>query len=83
MKSVGAFAAKNRLGNWLDLVEQGEEIAITRHGKEVALLVPPRSRASRGEAEAIWRRMRQRAKEQGEGPFSWPEWKKLRDEGRR
>jgi prevent-host-death family protein len=41
MREVGAFEAKNKLGQLLDLVEQGEEITITRHGKEVARLVPP------------------------------------------
>jgi prevent-host-death family protein len=34
--------AKNRLGQLLDLVERGEEIIITRHGKAVARLVPPK-----------------------------------------
>ncbi len=41
MTQVGAFEAKNRLGQLLDLVERGEEVIITRHGKEVARLVPP------------------------------------------
>jgi prevent-host-death family protein len=41
MKTVGAFEAKNRLGNLLDLVEQGEEVTITRHGRPVARLVGP------------------------------------------
>ncbi|MDW6021801.1 type II toxin-antitoxin system prevent-host-death family antitoxin [Mesorhizobium sp. BAC0120] len=41
MRSVGAFEAKNTLGSLLDLVEQGEEIIITRHGKPVARLVGP------------------------------------------
>lgn len=40
MVEVGAFEAKNRLGSLLDLVEKGEEIVITRHGKPVARLVP-------------------------------------------
>ena len=47
MREVGAFEAKNKLGQLLDLVEQGEEITITRHGKEVARLVPVRSIRSR------------------------------------
>ena len=34
MREVGAFEAKNKLGQLLDLVEQGEEVIITRHGKE-------------------------------------------------
>lgn len=38
MKTVGAFEAKNTLGSLLDLVEKGEEITITRHGRPVARL---------------------------------------------
>ncbi|HSV00886.1 MAG TPA: type II toxin-antitoxin system prevent-host-death family antitoxin [Roseiarcus sp.] len=45
MKVVGAFEAKNKLGHLLDLVEQGEEVTITRHGKDVARMVPASSRA--------------------------------------
>jgi prevent-host-death family protein len=40
MREVGAFEAKNTLGSLLDLVQAGEEVAITRHGKRVARLVP-------------------------------------------
>lgn len=39
MRTIGAFEAKNTLGTLLDLVEKGEEITITRHGKPVARLV--------------------------------------------
>jgi len=38
MKEFGAFDAKNRLSELLDLVEAGEEIIITRRGKPVARL---------------------------------------------
>jgi prevent-host-death family protein len=41
MKQVGAFEAKNRFGQLLDLVEAGESVAVTRRGKVVAHLVPP------------------------------------------
>ena len=41
MRTVGAFEAKNKLGTLLDLVEQGEEVIITRHGKPAARLVAP------------------------------------------
>jgi prevent-host-death family protein len=41
MKEVGAFEAKNKLGQLLDRVEAGEEVVITRRGKVVARLVPP------------------------------------------
>jgi prevent-host-death family protein len=40
MVEVGALEAKNTLGALLDRVEKGEEIAITRHGKRVARIVP-------------------------------------------
>ncbi len=51
MKTVGAFEAKNTLGSLLDLVEKGEEVTITRHGKPVARLV--RSRVAPGSPEAL------------------------------
>ena len=41
MREVGAFEAKNKLGQLLDQVEHGEEIIITRRGRAVARLVPP------------------------------------------
>ena len=40
MKTIGAFEAKNKLAELLDLAEKGEEIIITRHGKQVARLGP-------------------------------------------
>jgi len=40
MKEIGAFEAKNKLAQLLDLAENGEEIIITRHGKQVARLGP-------------------------------------------
>ncbi len=40
MKEIGAFEAKDALSALLDLVEAGEEVIITRHGKPVARLVP-------------------------------------------
>ena len=41
MKKIGAFEAKNRLGQLLDWVEAGEEVVITRRGKVVARMLPP------------------------------------------
>ena len=84
---VGAFEAKNTLGNLLDRVEQGEEIVITRHGKPVARLVPSSSRIDRDQVRAAYDRIRERARalhQSGklEKEFGWEEMKKLRDEGR-
>ena len=39
MKEIGAFEAKNKFGTLLYWIESGEEILITRHGKEVARMV--------------------------------------------
>jgi len=83
MREIGAFEAKNKLGQLLDLVEQGEEITITRHGKEVARLVPARPMRSRDQARAALQRMRARAEQRKLGRFDWNEWKAYRDEGRR
>jgi len=83
MRQVGAFEAKNKLGQLLDLVEQGEEITITRHGKEVARLVSARPGHSREAARAAVGRIRERAERLKLGHFDWSEWKSYRDEGRR
>jgi len=82
MKVVGAFEAKNTLGRLLDLVEQGEEVTITRHGKDVARIVPARPSPGRDTARAAIQRMRKRAEAAKLGRFDWAEWKAYRDEGR-
>jgi prevent-host-death family protein len=82
MLEVGAFEAKNRFGHLLDLVEQGEEVVITRRGKEVARLVPTRPGFNRDEARAAVARIRARAEQQKLGRFDWDEWKAYRDDGR-
>jgi prevent-host-death family protein len=82
MREIGAFEAKNKLSRLLDLVDQGEEIVITRHGKEVARLVPPRRAVNRDQARAAVRRLRERAEKLKLGPFEWAEWKSYRDGGR-
>ena len=40
MTEIGTFEVKNRLGELLHRVEQGQEILIMRGGKPVARLVP-------------------------------------------
>jgi prevent-host-death family protein len=82
MREVGAFEAKNKLGQLLDLVERGEEVLITRHGKEVARLVPAHPVVQRAEARAAIQRIRARAERRRLGRFDWAEWKTYRDEGR-
>lgn len=41
-KSVGVHEAKTQLSQLLERVSRGEEVIITRRGREVARLVPPR-----------------------------------------
>lgn len=82
--SFGAFDAKNRFSELLDLVSQGKEIVITRHGQEVARLVPVQE-SSRTQARAAvesWRQARQtvRLNDDGKAPLTIRD---LIDEGRR
>jgi prevent-host-death family protein len=80
MLQIGAFQAKNTLGSLLDLVEAGEEIVITRHGRPVARLVPETRGWDVATARAALQRMRDRVSP-GEG-IDWQELKADRDAGR-
>jgi prevent-host-death family protein len=82
MRAVGAFEAKNKLSELLDLAERGEEIVITRHGREVARLIPPKRRHDPEEARVAMERLRARAKALGLN-LTLDEIKAYRDEGRR
>jgi prevent-host-death family protein len=42
MKTLGVFDAKNRLS---ELIDSGEAVTITKHGKPVAVLTPVRAAA--------------------------------------
>ena len=55
MKTVGAFEAKTHLSRLWEEVEGGEEVLITRHGREVARLVPPRPNAAEARRQAVER----------------------------
>jgi prevent-host-death family protein len=77
----GAIEAKNKLGMFLDKVEQGEEIVITRHGKAIARLVPNTERMDSSRALAALKRIRGRVHETKQR-FNWETLKKDRDGGR-
>jgi prevent-host-death family protein len=47
-RSVGVFEAKTKLSELLEIVRQGAEVTITRHGLPVAKIVPV------GERKATW-----------------------------
>lgn len=53
MTTVSASIARQTLPAQLDRVERGDEVAITRHGRVVAVLVSPDALASR-RASAAW-----------------------------
>lgn len=80
MTRVGAYEAKTHLPRLLERVESGESIVITRHGEEVAHLVPPPGKASRpdlGQAISQWKKSRRDVR------LSGLKVRKLIDEGRR
>lgn len=83
MREVGIFEAKNQLSALLNLVAQGEDILITRHGKPIARLIPAGAEAPKNDkAASAAARIRENAKTEGLGRFDWGEWKAFRDEGR-
>jgi prevent-host-death family protein len=58
MKTVGSYEAKTHLPRLLDEVEKGERITITKHGRPVAVLIPPGSGGSTN-ADEILQRIRE------------------------
>ncbi len=79
MREVGAFEAKNKLGQLLDQVEHGEEIIITRRGRAVAKLVPTQATFDREKARQAAQRIRAMSKGVTLGSLTI---KELVDEGR-
>lgn len=78
MMSVGAYEAKTNLSRLLEQVEAGETITITRHGREIAQLVPVRAKAAHpGEVIAALRGAR-RGTRRGRGSV-----RRMIDDGRR
>lgn len=55
MRTVQATEAKARLADLLRTVERGETIAITRHGKTIAHLVPVHVQESAARKQAVER----------------------------
>jgi prevent-host-death family protein len=58
VKTIGAYEAKTHLPRLLDEVERGEQITITKHGRPVAILIPP-TRAGVADPESLLDRMRE------------------------
>jgi prevent-host-death family protein len=81
MRVTGIFEAKQRFSELISAVEAGEEVLITRHGREVARLMPVRRRPviTPQQIERELQAMRDLHAKIKPGPG----WRELRDEGRR
>lgn len=80
MKITGVFEARNHFSELIAAVEAGEEVRITRHGKEVARMLPVR-RAPVITDEQIERELAA-IRELHRRIRPGPGWRELRDEGR-
>ena len=61
MREVKVTEAETCLAELLRDVEDGESIAITRHGKTIAHIVPPDSKSNEGNSAAVDRFLERRA----------------------
>ncbi len=80
MRTTGIFEAKQNFSELIAAVEAGEEVRITRHGKEVVRMLPVRHEPVITEEQierelAAMRELQSRIK-------PGPGWRELRDEGR-
>jgi antitoxin (DNA-binding transcriptional repressor) of toxin-antitoxin stability system len=83
MREAAAIDAETSLGRLPDIVEQGEDVVIRRHGEPVARIVREPGRGDRAaRARAAAERIRARARDATLGPFAWTEWRDARDDGR-
>ena len=79
MRTAGIFEAKQNFSSLIDAVEAGEEVRITRHGKEIVRMLPVKrvvitDEQIERELSAIGD-LHSRVK-------PGPGWRELRDEGR-
>lgn len=58
MATVGAYEAKTHLPRLLERVARGERIVITKHGRAVAMLVPPADETDRPDVRDVIRAMK-------------------------
>ena len=83
METVGAFEAKTKLSELLDLVERGGEITITRRGEPVARLVPISRHSERARVQALIEEIKDTRKKSGLKHTTLEEMMEWRKEGRR
>jgi prevent-host-death family protein len=53
MRSVGIYEAKRQLSRLVEAAANGETITITKHGKPVAYLTPPKHASNEDAAAAV------------------------------
>jgi len=80
MRTTGIFEAKQNFSELISAVEAGEEVRITRHGKEVVRMLPVKRQPVITDEQierelTAMRELRSRIK-------PGPGWRELRDEGR-
>ncbi len=80
MRTTGVFEAKRNFSALIDAVESGEEVRITRHGKEVVRMLPVRRKPVITD-EQIQRELAA-ISELHTRIKPGPGWRELRDEGR-
>jgi prevent-host-death family protein len=79
--TIGAYEAKTKFSELIARTEKGESFVITKNGREVARLAPPRT-VDRESARRAAARIRELAARIDLGDITWAEIKSLRDEGR-
>lgn len=79
MATIGSFEAKTKFSALLERVEKGEQILITRRGKQVARLMPIAT-TGKEKVSAAMERLRKLRKGTTLGDLCW---KELRDAGRK
>jgi prevent-host-death family protein len=83
MTTVGAFEAKTKLSELLDMVERGEEVTITRHGAPIARLVPVRAVDEQARIRALISGIKETREASGLSRTTVDEILEWRKEGRR
>ncbi|WP_309625200.1 type II toxin-antitoxin system prevent-host-death family antitoxin [Methylibium sp.] len=82
MRTTGIFEAKQSFSELIAAVEAGEEVRITRHGKEVVRMLPVRPSVPQVSAAQIERELKE-LRQLRARVRPGPGWRELRDEGRR
>jgi prevent-host-death family protein len=83
MREISALEAKNTLWSLLDLVQKGEEVVITRHGKPIARLIPEYEARNRKAAREAVARIRARKLARTSALPSVDDWLAFKNDGRK